>query len=198
MQTESRPAEFRLTLTYTLALAVIVAAYKVATRLLEVGDVAWNIVPIGALSLFVGSRLRTRYAYLVPLTAMFLADLLIIPHMASQGFASMDISTPFTYLGFALYVVIGRLVPSKELAPAIIGGAALAGSIQFFLITNFGSWVASADYPRSFAGLMQCYLAGVPYYLKTLLSDLLFPAVFFGLHAALIRGFVPANAEQPA
>ena len=44
---------------------------------------------------------------------------------------------------------------------------------QFFLVTNFGSWVAMhANYPRSLAGLLQCYAAGVPFFWRTLASDL--------------------------
>jgi hypothetical protein len=200
MQTEPRTNEFRLTLIYALVLAVVVAAYKVLPRYLGVSDVAWNLVPMGALALFIGSRLRTWYAYLVPLGASFIADLLIIPALAALGYQSMDISTPFTYLGFVLYAVIGRLcIPEKQLSPLGIGAASLAGSVQFFLVSNFGSWVANPDYPRSLAGLLECYMLGVPFYRNTLVSDLVFPMVFFALHAALLRGLAPVAAEeQPA
>lgn len=198
MQTEPRSNEFRLTLTYTLTLAVLVAAYKVAPRYLTESTVGWNLVPMGALALFIGSRLRSPYAYLVPLVAMLAADLLIIPAMAALGYPSMDVSTPFTYLGIALYVGLGRLIPERELSPLRIGGTALLGSVVFFLVSNFGSWVASAAYPRTLDGLALCYEMGVPFYRNTLLSDLVFPAVFFGLHAALVRGPEPAKVEQPA
>lgn len=198
MHTEPRNKTFRLTLTYTLVLAGLVALYKVVPRWLNLSEVAWNLVPIGALALFVGSRLRTSYAYLVPLAAMLVADLAIIPAMASLGYASMDVSTPFTYVGFVVYVLIGRLIGEKDLSPVKIAGAALWGSAVFFLISNFGSWVASTIYPRSLAGVIECYAAGVPFYRNTLLSDLVFPALFFGLHAALVRGFAPAQVEQPA
>lgn len=198
MHTESRPNEFRLTLTYALALAALVVTYKVLLRYLPTGTLGWNLVPLGALGLFIGSRLRTRWAYLVPLAASFVADLLIIPAVAAEGYASMDVSTPFTYLGFALYVAIGRLVREHDLSPWTIGAAATCGSVVFFLVSNFGSWVASPVYPRSLTGVIECYIAGVPYYSNTLLSDLVFPAVFFGLHAVLMRAQATSEVEQPA
>jgi hypothetical protein len=153
---------------------------------------------MGALALFVGSRLRSSYAYLVPLVAMLVADLAIVPAMAALGYPSMDISTPFTYLGIALYTLLGRAVGERDLSPVRIGGSALAGSVVFFLVSNLGSWVASTAYPRTLEGLMECYAMGVPFYRNTLVSDLIFPAVFFVLHAALVHGFAPAKVEQPA
>lgn len=199
MQTEPQSNEARLTWIYVLVLAGIVTAYKVLPRYLGVSDVAWNLVPMGALALFVGSRLRTPYAYLLPLVAMFLADLLLIPALAALGYSSLDASTPITYLSIVLYVLIGRrTIRENDLSPLTIGSASLAASMQFFLLTNFGSWVANPDYPRSFAGLIQCYVAGIPFYRNTLISDLVFPMVFFALHAVLIRGMAPAKAEQPA
>jgi hypothetical protein len=198
MQTEPRPNEFRLTLTYVLALAVLVAVYKIVPRWLTFSEVAWNLVPLGAFAMFVGSRLRTRYAYLIPLAAMLVADLAIIPAMAALGYASMDVSTPFTYVGFVLYVAVGRLVGEKDLSVWKIGGAALLGSATFFLVSNFGSWVASDRYARSLAGLCECYARGVPFYRNTLISDVVFTAVFFGLHSILVHGLAPSKVEQPA
>jgi hypothetical protein len=198
MHTETRSKTFRLTLTYTLVLAVLVAVYKIVPRWLQLGETAWNLVPIGALAMFVGSRLRVWYAYLIPLVAMLIADLAIIPAMAAIGYPSMDVSTPFTYVGFVAYVLVGRLIGEKDLSPVNIAGAALWGSVVFFLISNFGSWVASDLYPRSPAGLWECYALGVPFYRNTLLSDVVFTAGFFGLHAILARGLVPAQVEQPA
>ncbi len=182
-----KTSETRLTLAYVALLAVLVVVYKLIPRYLNVGEIGWNLVSVGALGLFIGSRVRTSWAYFVPIGAMFVADLLLIPPLRALGYSSIDSSTPFTYLGFALYVVAGRLVGQKELAPAKIAGSSVLGSLLFFVVSNFGSWVANPAYPRSLAGLIQCYLAGVPFYFNTLMSDLIFPAVFFGCHALLLR-----------
>ena len=53
---------------------------------------------------------------------------------------------------------------------------------------------------HTLGGLIACYLAAIPFFRNTLLSDLLFTAVFFGLHAVLSRMVVRSErvAVQPA
>ena len=65
--------------------------------------------------------------------------------------------------------------------PLYIGSAAVAGSIQFFLITNFAWLAASSMYPHTLAGMAACYAAGIPFFWRTLASDLLYSGVLFGL-----------------
>src|ERR1051326_226911 len=138
----------------------------------------WNFAPVGALSLFAGARLRGWQAYLLPLVLMAITDPLL------GGYSS---ATPLVYLSFLISVLIGARLRESE-NPVWIGAAAVAGSVQFFLITNFGSWVAGHDtYARSLGGILQCYAAGIPFFWRTLASDVLYSGVFFGLHAWLSR-----------
>jgi hypothetical protein len=44
--------------------------------------------------------------------------------------------------------------------------------------------------------LITCYIAAIPFFRNTLVSDLLFTAVFFGLHAVLSR--TVARSERVA
>ena len=52
----------------------------------------------------------------------------------------------------------------------------LAGSLQFFVTTNFLFWLGTGWYDRSFSGLMQCFVSGIPFLWRTLASDLVFAA----------------------
>ena len=138
----------------------------------------WNFAPVGALSLFAGARLRGWQAYLLPLALMAVTDPLL------GGYSS---ATPLVYGSFLISVWIGARLRASE-NPAWIGAAAVAGSVQFFLITNFGSWMAGhSTYSRTLGGVMACYAAGVPFFWRTLGSDLFYAGVFFGLHAWLSR-----------
>jgi hypothetical protein len=138
---------------------------------------ALNFAPVGAISLFAGARLRGWQSYAVPLALMAITDALLGGNPA----------WPAVYLSFAISVWIGTRLRQTE-NPLVIGAGALAGSIQFFLITNFGSWLSMGhDYPRSIQGLLQCYAAGVPFYWRTLASDMIYGALLFGLHAWLSR-----------
>jgi len=140
-----------------------------------------NYAPVGALSLFAGARLRGWQAYALPIVLMAVTD----PFLGGYSFA-----TPFVYASFLISVWIGSRLRSTE-NPAWIGAAALAGSAQFFLITNFAVWLGSTHtYAHTPAGLLACYTAAIPFFRHTLLSDLIYAAVFFGLHAVLSRTVV--------
>ena len=83
----------------------------------------------------------------------------------------------------------------SAVTPLVIGSAALAGSVQFFLITNFGAWLEPRlGYAQTFQGLLSSYTAAIPFFGRTLASDLLYTAVLFGLHAWLSR--TVARREQ--
>jgi len=173
-------------------LATTMAVAAGALRLLSLPP---NFSPVGALGLYGGARLRGWVAYVLPLAVMFASDVAL---RTMRGDAPFN---PFVYLSFLIYVLIGRLLARTE-SPLWIGGAAIIGSVQFFLITNFSVWYAGEIagqppmYPPTFAGLMECYTAALPFYRSTLFGDLVFTALLFGIHAILTRAFFPG--EQPA
>lgn len=139
-----------------------------------------NMASITAVALFGGAYLSRKWlAFAVPLVALFLSDLFL-------GFYShMEI----VYGSFALVVCFGLLL-RKGRAPFRIAGAALAGSILFFLITNFGVWVFGSLYPKNAAGLLACYVAAIPFFQNALIGDALYTTVLFG-------GFALAEKQWP-
>jgi hypothetical protein len=65
-------------------------------------------------------------------------------------------------------------------------GAALAGSVSFFLLSNFAVWAVWHDmYPMTFAGLMTCYDAGLPFFRRALEGDLIFTSAMFAIPGLL-------------
>ena len=71
---------------------------------------------------------------------------------------------PFVYASFVVTVFLGFLVRHR-LTPLTVGGAALMGSVLFFIVTNFGVWLVSNLYPKTLAGLVSCYVANtIPLY----------------------------------
>lgn len=189
----------RLTLAYVAALAVVAVLLRVAPYYLGPDSSLWNLVPVGALALFVGSRLNGWASWLVPLAVMFAADLLLIYPLARMGYPAFDpLRTPVIYLSYLAYVALGRLVGRDELSPPVVGGAALLAGVQFFLLTNFASWVVDCRSPEpmytpTLAGLSQCFAMAVPFYKNTLASDLLGSAAVFGGHALLAWATRPAG-----
>ena len=48
------------------------------------------------------------------------------------------------------------------------------------MLTNFGVWLIGGLYPRAWAGLVDCFVAAIPFFRNTLMSDLLYSALLFG------------------
>ena len=159
-----------------LALAMIVLA-----AVLRIVPHPWNFAPIGAMALFSGAMVRdTRVALLFPLVTLFAGDL----------FIGLHILIPLVYASTLVSVALGFLLRGRKTLGRITG-VTLVGAIQFFLITNFGVWLLLDTFPKSAAGLLACYIAGVPLFWNTLASDALYVILLFG-------GFALAEHLFPA
>jgi hypothetical protein len=166
-----------------LALALALGACLLAA-LLRLFPLEWNFAPVGALALFAGARLRGWLAFALPLALMAATDALLT--LQRSEYTLLHAGTAFVYGSFLLSVLIGRLLTRTE-NPGLIAAAAVGSSLQFFLVTNFGAWLALPLYPATPAGLLECYAAGLPFYRGTLAGDLLFTVALFGAHAWLSR-----------
>ena len=142
-----------------------------------------NFAPVGATSVFAGARLPAWQAYLIPLLLMAASD----PILDATYGRTFSLSNHLWIWGsFLISVWIGRRLRRTENA-GLIAGALFLSALQFFLITNFPSWLSGGLYPRTLAGLGACYTAALPFFGWTLLSELTFGGIFFALHAWLSR-----------
>jgi len=129
-----------------------------------------NFTPIGAMALFGGAYLgRRALAFAAPLGALLLSDLVLGFY---HGMATV-------YFSVALIVIIGWL-SLQRISVLRVGVAAVASSVLFFAITNFGMWLFSGFYPRTVAGLEACYVAAIPFFQNTVAGDLFYAALLFG------------------
>jgi len=130
-----------------------------------------NFTPIAAIALFGGTFLkRKELAFLIPVIAMLISDLII-------GFHSTMLPV---YLSFIAIVGLG-LVLQRKLTVVNTVSATLAASVIFYLVTNFASWSSGImPYPMNVAGLMQCYIAGLPFLFNGVIGDLFYTSVLFG------------------
>ena len=155
-----------------LAMILLAAALRVAPH-------PWNFTPIGAMALFSGAVLRDRrLAFFFPLLILFLGDIFI-------GFHNLMF---VVYASFLVNVAIGLWLRDRR-TTARISVATLAGSIQFFLVTNFAVWQFLGSFPRTAVGLLACYLDGVPLFWNTLAGDAFYAVLFFGAFALAERTF---------
>ena len=86
------------------------------------------------------------------------------------------------YLSFILITPLGFVLRNKLKVQNVVA-ASLMGSIIFFVLTNFGVWATGLMYPLTGAGLMSCYVSAVPFFGGTIMGDLFFNALLFGVFA---------------
>jgi hypothetical protein len=159
-----------------------------------------NFSPIEAVALFGGAYFVQRaWAIAVPLIAMAISDLALglvnggiyMDYFLNAHFVAIYASIVLcTLLGFGMR---GRVGGARVL------GYSLAGSVLFFLLTNFAVWMTANPViaPACGSSLGACYLAGLPFFQWTLLGTLFYSAILFG-GFALLRARIPQLRAQTA
>lgn len=145
-----------------------------------------NFTPIGAIALMGGAFLGKRLlAFALPLLSLFLGDLIL--SQVSSTYSSYLFSSSFlmVYVAFIAMVFIGIGISSRLNIGRVLGGSLLS-AVVFFLISNFGAWMYFGMYPLNGAGLMECYVAGIPFFQNTLISQVVFSLI---LYVGLVYNF---------
>ncbi len=155
-----------------------------------------NLEIITALALVSGIYLGGVYAVIIPLSIIFLSDLII-----GNNYIFIFTWTAFALIGLFGYIY-GKLPTTNYQLPTINiklkkqhpchsreGGnpvsavkyrfqdsiaLALLSSVFFYLYTNFGWWLMSGMYEYSLSGLMRCYWMAIPFFRNNLLGNLIF------------------------
>ena len=170
-------------LLYRTLLALTIIALAAALR---IAPHPWNFTPFGAMALFSGAIIRDRrLAFFFPILALLVGDIFI-------GFHRL---MPVVYASFLVSVAIGFWLRDRR-SLGRITRATLLGAMQFFLVTNFAVWAFGLSYPRNSAGLLACYVAGIPFFWNTLAGDAVYATLLFGGFALAERLF-PA-LRQPS
>jgi hypothetical protein len=194
----------------------------VAPAVLRALQLDWNVQLIGALALFCGAHFRNKtLSFVVPLSSMFLGDVLLAVVTGKPSLYLFHPLFPLVYGCYAVSVAMGlglrkywdRIEAAQNpgdaavtaprhaswgsilgnwLAP--IAGTTLAGSVLFFIVTNFGEWAFFDTYEKSWRGLADCYFVAIPFFRGTLVSDVVGSIVLFGGDFLLSRS--PAAATE--
>jgi len=176
----------------------MLAAMIVAAALSRLLPHPPNFSPVEAMALFGGAYFASRRAALwVPLVAMLLSDVALAA-INGGGYASYLAHASFwlVYACIALTTLAGFGLRGKVNGTRVLGWS-LAGSVFFFLVTNFGTWAGGTMYPRTLAGLQAAYIAGIPFFQWTVLGTLTYAAILFG-GFELLRRRIPALRAQTA
>ena len=165
---------------------LVAPGLTILAALLRLAPHPTNFTPIEGMALFGGARLAGWQAWAIPLAAMAITDP-IASWMA--GYPAYSAITPIVYACLAINVFLGRALLKNSQSVVRIGSVSLLASTIFFVVTNFFTWVGIPVvlYPHTSAGLMECFVAALPFFSRTLAGNLFYAGVLFGAHAALTR-----------
>jgi hypothetical protein len=146
----------------------LLVAIGVAGRL---GQPDWCMTPLAAVGIAAGWWFRSSLvAAAAPLSAMLLSDL-YLPSYGHLGVAAV------VYAALVWPVLLGKWIGrSERVTQAVVRWTtgAVAPALVFFVTVNFAVWLWSSYYQPTFAGLVQCYTAALPFLAKMLVGDLFY------------------------
>jgi len=123
-----------------------------------------NFTPIGAVAILMGMLLRPRYLSL---------SLAVLMLFISDVFVGLYSGMLFVYFAYALSVLFSSVFLNR-VSWAKAGLALTASSLIFFVVSNFGVWMAGGLYPKTGEGLLSCYIAAIPFFKNSLAANLIF------------------------
>ncbi len=150
-----------------------------------------EIFPIGLVLILILSRLIPHPPNFTPIVAVAIMSgylfkniylsfaTLLVSMLVADAFIGFYENIFFVYLSllFLVYIFykLGRKINLKNLFLY-----SFAGSILFFIITNFGVWFSGSPgldnipYEKNLQGLIKCYILAIPFIKNTVLSTLTF------------------------
>lgn len=159
---------------------MVAAACAVAVSLRLIDRPEMNFSALGALAVLCGAVVRPAWVgVLIPLGCRVLTDG-IIEAKTSHGFYG---SWMFDYAAYVAIFALGRWLQPKSISMAF--GTGLLAGAAFFTISNLGVWCMPHEageylYPRTLAGLTNCFLNAIPFARGTFTGDIGFTVVFIG------------------
>ena len=133
-----------------------------------------NYAPVAAIALFAGAYLNKKAVPWVPLAIMVASDLMIGLH---------DVVL-YTWGAFIVIGYFGMFLRDKR-SPLRVAGMTVLSSLFFYVITNFGVWLAW--YPHTTAGFVDCYVKALPFMRNDMAGNLIFALAIFGSYELVMR-----------
>jgi hypothetical protein len=147
---------------------------------------AWNFSPVYGALLFGGANMKKRDSILFPAVTLGASDIVLTKFIYHFNFGWEEL---FQMAAFASVAMMGWIL-KKRFSAGRLAFACLAAPTSFYLISDFGVWLGFNSYPHTWAGLVACYVAAIPYQGRITASTVLFSVILFGaqrIHAARVE-----------
>ncbi|MGA2201482.1 MAG: DUF6580 family putative transport protein [Terriglobales bacterium] len=146
--------------------------------------------PVAAALLYFGARGPKRQLW-APLALLAVSDVILTKILYSYPLTWDHF---VTWAWYAAILLLGTQL-RENTNWLRVGGAALASSVSFFVVSNFAVWACWNMYPKTLAGLMTCYAAALPFFRRGVAGDMVFTAVMFGVPA--VAAAVASSIHKP-
>ena len=146
-----------------------------------------NFTPIGALGLFGGAYFNSKWkAFALPMLSLLISDLIINIFIFKGRYGIMYNGWYIIYGIFTLIVFFGKhLIQKVSIKNILIAG--IVAALSHWLIADFAVWAAGGTdlrtmmpLTKNWAGLLQCYLQGLPFMGNFLTGNMVYGGILFG------------------
>jgi hypothetical protein len=177
--------------------AYVLVLLGVASRYLVAGHLPLlNFTAVTGSLLYFGAR-RPWREMLAPVGLFMLSDYALTTYVYHYPFHWLAYVT--TWAWYAAAIVLGWILLHAKTTFVRGAAGALLGPTSFFIISNYGVWANGMNtYPHTFAGLVGCYVAAIPFYRNDLVSTSIVLAVALGAPVLVRRMNLARAQEAPA
>lgn len=144
-----------------------------------------NFSPIIALAIFGSLHYKNKnQAYIVTILCLWISDLVInnFIYNLSDNLVWFYKGFYWQYISYLVIILLSLNFKNKKINFKNISFLILSTSLIFFIITNFGFWVSSGFYSYDLLGLIECYIAAIPFYKGTLFGSIFYTPLFIGFY----------------
>ncbi len=159
--------------------AYLVLLFAVLSRVLPHAfhTTSVGFTAVGGGLLYFGAR-RSQWQAVIATLALMATDYYLTVY--AYGFAFHASSYLITWAWYAAVCLMGHQLLAGKPSALRVGGAVLASSTSFFLLSNFMVWTGTM-YTHTLAGLGACYVAAIPFYANDAMSTAITAGALFGL-----------------
>ncbi len=166
--------------TSTLIIAALLVIVAALSRVFMYPD---NFSPIIGMAIFAGAVIKDRrFAFALPLLAMFLSDVLFEVFNIAPGFWGWG-----QLVGYGILALITVIAFSmKKVSVIKVAGYSIGSSLLFFFLSNSAFFIFDNPvyhtYPQNFSGYVATLAGGLPFLKTSLIADLVYSAILFGTY----------------
>jgi len=166
--------------TSTLIIAALLVIIAALSRVILYPH---NFSPIIGMAVFSGAIIKDkRLAFVLPILAMFLSDIIFEVSGIAAGFWGWGQLVSYAIL--ALITVIAFSM--KKVNVLTVAGYSIGSSLLFFFLSNSAFFVFDNPiyhlYPQNFSGYVGSLVGGLPFLKTGVIADLVYSTVLFGTY----------------